>query len=1072
MLSIKPSLITHPKPEPELPFQQVIATVPFPYRLILTLMLEIGLSSAELLALNYEDIIFDNNSVRLRLREGVTERLITIALQQAPESVSGLRMHLRGFSQQGPNTPLFCSQRGRRCSYDALHYHWVRACQDCGAVNASGHPVIGLQQLAQSAPGHCAVLTPAPKVDIATAASTPSNRVPADAVTTFPLTITKLLMPKPRVKRVIRERLLARLDQALTYRLILLSAPAGSGKTQLLSEWLGQGATPTAWVSLDETDNDPVRFWAYLSAALAPFLPEAVMVTHHRRERSIEVTVLPTLLINALASLSTPIVLVLDDYHRITNINIHKALDWFLERLPASLHLVIATRYDPPLALAQLRVRDEVAELRLHDLAFTEAEGEDFLSRVMGLALNQAALTQLWTQSEGWIAGLQLAALAARSQTGSQAHQPHISGSQRLLADYLGDEVLRQLSPATQTFLLHTAHLERFCAPLCDAVLAPTNEPTQGSQAMLTALERANLFLIPLDQERHWYRYHHLFADMLCKHPQQDVQTTRTIHQRAARWYAEAGLSDEAIIHALMANDYEYAAALIAPIADIRTWQRGDVLTLLGWLQRIPDSVLQNQPVIRRAQAWALVATRQFAAFDRLLTRIEAATEVPPALDTLDLARLRVVAANMRGDPTAAITLIQAIQLQLTPGSEDLQAGLAIERGMALRTLGDAAAAQEAFTIATRLCQQANNPIRTLLAYSHLGATQTWQGQLHEAATSFQRALHYAEVAGTPDMPATGMAFTWLGRVLYEWGDLVSAEATIRRGLARGAHWWSRDIQMAGIAALARVLAARHDLAGLITLYDDAQLLALRYNLHWPAAVVAMFIAQLYADQGDLSAALAQVNAIRSDRLSTSDGFGRVAEIQSTLHIRLLLAQHNHQQALIAIAAAPGQVVGGGSRTCRIELQMLSVQAYLQAARPQLAYQAFETALVLAEPAGYIQVFLNDYEAVYDLLIQARRQHRPNSPIRIHVERLLRMCPHEVTAAIEELTPALIEPLREREREILLLLAAGHSTRAIAQQLVISAGTVKWHLQNIYTKLQVRSRTQAIARAHELRILT
>lgn len=1035
--------------------RRALAAAPIPYRLVLTLMRESGLSSAEILALNCADVVLTDDTAQLRIGHN---HHVTLSLQHATESIGALRLHLHSRHAAAADTPLFCSQRGRRCSYDALHYHWARACQSCGMTDARGRPLIGLQQLTNAARTR-ADMPESTQVDHPTA-------LPAAPDAPIPLTMTKLLAPAAQPNRVQRERLLARLDEALSRRLLLISAPAGAGKTILLSDWIAHRVIPVAWFALDEADNDPAHFWAYLSAALASQLPAPLLLAAQRGDSPPDTALFPTLLINALVRVSSPILLVLDDYHRITNLSIHQALDWFLERLPGCLHVVIASRHDPPLALARLRVRGELAELRMADLAFTEEESHSFLSNVMGLTLDQALMTQLWAQSEGWIAGLQLAALAARGQIGSPTPQPQIAGSQRLLADYLGDEVLRQLPDGMQRFLLQTAHLDRFCASLCDAVLGYGEATVETSQSMLLALERANLFLLPLDQEQRWYRYHHLFAEMLRSHPLQRAETSKHIHRQAAHWYADAGLHDEAITHALLANDYVYATTLIAPIADIRSWTRGDVLTLLGWLEQIPASILQHQPVVLQAQAWALVATRQFTALDRLLTQLEHSMLPASLLDPLELVRLRVVASNMHGNPTGAIAIMQAMQTQLAPGNEDMQAAFAIESGMALRTLGDIAAAQAAFETAARLSQQAHNPIRTLLAYSHLGALQSWQGQLHKALATFQYALQSAH-----DMPAAGMVDVWLGRVLYEWGDLTSAEATIRRGLARGTQWWSRDIQMAGIGSLARVLAARQDIQGLITLYDDAQLLALRYNLPWPAAVVTMFLVQVYATLGDLPAAMVHAERLRTMIWQASDGFGRVGEIEIIMRVRLLLARQEQQQALRTLVSASTQVPGGGSHAFAIECALLTVQSQLLADNFLAAGQALDAALTLAAPEGYVQLFLNDHRAIRELLIQRQRQRRPNDPLRRFTEQILRIFPQPKTTPAAPGGPALIEPLREREREILALLAAGHATQAIADQLILSAGTVKWHLQNIYAKLQVRSRTQAIARAHELGIL-
>ncbi len=907
----------------------------------------------------------------------------------------------------------------------------------------------------------------------------------------IPLLRTKLHVPQVRRELVRRPRLTSRLDDGLRagHKLTLLSAPAGFGKTTLLSEWIG-GAPAVAWVSLDGGDNDPVRFWAYLLAALDGVWPdagrEAKALLHAPQPPPIEAIV--TVLLNDIVAASEterveapPGVLILDDYHVIQNAAIHQGLAFLLDHLPPQMRLLISGRADPPFPLARLRARDQLTELRSDDLRFSADEAATFLQRVMGLSLSAETIAVLERRTEGWIAGLQLAALSMQRRDVAQMAEfvAAFSGTHRLVLDYLVQEVLQQQPDSVQRFLLETAILERLTAPLCDAVRFGTAESPPGrddSLSLLAALDAANLFLVPLDDERRWYRYHRLFADLL----RDRLQQTRpdelpVLHRRAAAWYWQERLAPEAVGHALTAADFELAADLIEESASEMLWMRGEVATLRGWLEMLPETLIRDRPGLCLLHAWALFLGVQFEAVEGRVHDAEAALarlSLPdPARQAVaeQLTVMRAMLANFRGDLPRTIELSrQALDLV---GEDNLmlRAALASNLGGAYMGSGDLVAAGEVFAEAARLYQATGNLFVTLLASAYLGDVQMAQGHLRQAAETFRQTLALAGERGGAQSFGARLAQVGLGRLECERNELEEAERRLTVHLEASQRLGDEQIGpgpqllVDGYRALARTLQARGEEASALAMLDRAEQVTRRRAPRLLGGVAAAK-ARLHLASGDLVAAQRWASESGLDA-STEPVYAREFELLTLA--RVLVAQGSLVEAMdllerLGRAAEAGQRLGS-----LVEARLLQALALQAQGRRDEAVAALDTALSLAEPEGYVRLFADEGAPLASLLRQAVAQGNAEAA-RLHTA-----LPAPSLQPPERGEPPgpLVEPLTERELEVLDLIADGLSNREIAEKLVLAVTTVKKHASNIYGKLGVRSRTEAVARARKLDLL-
>ena len=885
-----------------------------------------------------------------------------------------------------------------------------------------------------------------------------------------PILATKLHIPLPRPHVVLRPRLIERLNEGLHCKLTLISASAGFGKTTLVSEWAAgcerrEPKVRVAWLSLDEGDNDPTHFLTYLIAALQTIAANmgAGMLNVLQAPQPPPIESILTTLLNEITTIPDNFILVLDDYHAIDAKSIDNALTFLIEHLPSQIHLVIATREDPHLPLARLRVRGQLTELRAADLRFTPSEAAGFLNEVMGLNLSVEDIAALDTRTEGWIAGLQLAALSMQGHTSRDVASfiKSFTGSHHFVLDYLVEEVLQQQTESVQTFLLRTSILDRMCGPLCDTVVL---DPAVSGQATLEYLERANLFIVPLDHERHWYRYHHLFAELLRQRLQQSHNVAE-LHVRASQWYENNDLLLEAFHHAAAANDVERAVRLMES-KGMPLHLPGAATTILNWLESLPTTVLNARPELWWKQASLLLTLGQTAGVEGKLQ----ATEAVLAAAALPDAELDDQTRNLIGEiavARASLALAQhqaeTIHVQARRALEYLHPNNLPYRSEALQAIGyayylqgDRAAAGRAYAEALALAQASGNMINTLLATTCLGQIQQLENQLYLAAATYQRVLQLIRDYSPSN---AGVVTFGLARICYEWNDLESAEQLGEQTLqlARQYSQFVNRFIMCGVF-LARLKLIRGDLSGAEALLVQAEQSVREHGfLHRMPEVVAVQVLMVLR-RGNLAAAadLAQRYELPMCRA------------------RVLLAQGNPSAALAMLGPYRQQVEARNWQDERLRAMVLQAVALHAHGEKDKAVHLLGETLALAEPGGFIRIFVDEGQPMALLLAEvAACGTMPD-----YTAKLLAACAaDEPRPADDAVRPAsfaaqpLIEPLSERELEVLRLIAQGLSNHEIGERLFLALDTVKGHNRHIFDKLQVQRRTEAIARARELGLL-
>ncbi len=945
--------------------------------------------------------------------------------------------------------------------------------------------------------------------------------VPASILT------TKLYPPPTRPEFVRRPRLIEHLNDGLQRKLTLISAPAGFGKTTLVSNWIydlpakmasqEKIVNKVAWLSLDEGDNDPIRFLTYLVAALqtiAPAIGAGVLGALQSPQPPSTESILTALLneINTIPNnLSTPpaiaeqdFVLVLDDYHLIEAKPVDQALTFLLDHLPARMHLVITTREDPNLPLARYRARGQLVELRVADLRFTPSEAAAFLNQAMGLTLSAEDIAALENRTEGWIAGLQLAALSIRGQQNIAGFIKSFAGSHRFIMDYLVEEVLHQQPQNVQTFLLCTSILDRLCGPLCDAVLG-REEPQQSAphssaslgidssasgQDTLEYLEQANLFVIPLDNQRHWYRYHHLFADVLRAYLlKAQPNQVSVFHLRASRWYEQNNLPAEAIRHALAAEDFDRAADLIELLGPAKD-QVFQSPTWLNWVQALPDTLLKNRPVLKVEYAWTLLGMGKLEAAEAHLKDVECLLnaaankpEPPVKMVVMDkeeyqflpasIAAARTYHAQALGDIPSTIKYAQQA-LDLYPEDDYNRRGApAALLGIAQWASGDLEAAGHTLTEVMAGFQMAGNIVFALSGTYGLADIRMTQGRLREAITVYRQSLQLAKKQGQPAPQGTADLYLGLGELHHEQGKADVARQYLQKSEDLGEQAALPDWPFRAHLVQARIKQSQGDLDGAVHLLDQAERLYYRSPVPVVRPVAARR-ARVWIKQGKLVEALAWA---REQKLTVEDDLTFLREFEHITLARVLVWHYKSnqvagsiQQAMSLLARLLVAAKDGGRIGSVIEILMVQALAHKAQGDLPAALEALEQALMLAQPEGYVQLFVDEGQPMAELLSQAAA----HGLMPEYTGTLLAAFPNFGLASlskIQNLKSEIIEPLSDRELEVLQLIAQGLSNHEIGERLFLALSTVKGHNRTIFGKLQVKRRTEAVARARELGLL-
>ena len=884
---------------------------------------------------------------------------------------------------------------------------------------------------------------------------------------------TKLFVPPIRAKQVGRTRLIEKLNGGLDKALVLVSAPAGYGKTTLVSTWLREIGLPSAWLSLDDDDNEPRRFLQYLVSALRRVVPtvpdDAVKMLGGTSPASLEA--LLTVVINEISAYSKPLVLALDDLHAIHAQPVLDALGFLLEHIPPELHLVFMSRSDLPLPLGRMRARNQVLDVRAEHLRFDRQEIAVFLQDVMNLSLSAEDTAMIEARTEGWIAGLQLAALSLRSSRDAHGFVAEFARSQDYIVDSLVQEVLNVQPQNVRTFLLQTSGLGRMCGALCDAVVEPAGGDGPPGQAMLEKLDQSNLFVMPLDEERQWYRYHHLFADVLHKHLRHlDPALAVRLDARAAGWYEANGYLAEAIHHSITAGDHEHAVHLIEQNG-CSLLIRGEVLTLGRWLDAVEGSA-PDQPWLPIYRGWIAALTGGADRVEGHLRQAEALiAERAGGGDTSTMrgaiAAARAEQAILDGHAVSAAGFAREALTHFTatdPTACNLRVVAISLLGDASSISGDLDAAWGAYNEAVGVIRSAGDVHLNIVLNSNLANILVEKGQLRRAAEIHRETLRLAALPGGRTSPIGGRACIELSQLCYEWNDLAEAAGHVEKGLALCRPWGNRDMEAVGLAIQARLSAIRDDAEGARRSMEDAEHLARDYRLaprH--LAWVKSASAQLWLAQGEIGRV---VDLVAESGITPDGDLSYVREPEFIILLRLSLARGDHDAALGLANRLLPQAEAAGRNGRVIELLVLEGLALQGRGETDAELACLGRALSLARPERYVRSFLDEGGGLAKLLYLAKTRDIEGA----YAAELLATARKggEAQALARQLLP---QPLTTRELEVLKLIDRGCSNQDIAAQLYISLDTVKRHISNIYTKLDARGRTQALSRSRELGLL-
>ena len=896
------------------------------------------------------------------------------------------------------------------------------------------------------------------------------------------LLTTKLFVPQTPPELVPRPHLAERLSEGLARKLTLVSAPAGFGKSTLVTGWLAETGHTPAWLSLDQGDNDPIRFWTYLIAAVQTVGHEVGDEARHiissPQLRSAEPAVIS--LINDISQLPHPLILVLDDYHVIEAGRIHDRLSYLLDNQPPNLHLVLITRVDPPLSLARLRAHGQLIEIRATDLQFSSAEAAMLFNEMMDLDLEPEQIAALNLRTEGWIVGLQLAALSLRGHPSYETFIERFTGSHQFVLDYLTEEVLRALPDALRQFLLRTSILERFCGALCRAV---TGNP--ASLLVLDEIRKANLFVIPLgritsaDTGGHWFRYHHLFAEVLQALLERDhPDEMAALHLKAAAWFEDQGYADEAVDHALRSGDMQRARELI-----LKHWDsilhRGEMATLLRWLDGLPEEMEVEDPSVSLARCWALFLSGQSAAIASPLERANDAYErlvgegtldgAPQSLVAAQLAMMRSVLARSLGKHAESVSHAEEAVRLAPPAMLDV-AGIAWNMlGAARAGAGDYDRAIEAYDRGIELVYGLGNLVAAYTSTYGRAMYLIVQGRLNEADGSCRSAIERGVREGHGDLPAAGWPHVAMARIELERYRLDKAEAYLNDGLRIARPGGLGDLLRAGRYLRAHLAAARGDRDGAVEILQDTERIVDAMDDPYLSGELAWEWTTVCLNTGDLDGA--RIKLANLENMCTATHHAHLLLARDWLTPCLLCAEGRYDEALAELAEAIHRARASNSMGQLVRLLPLQAVALHATGKREPARSALREAVSLGAPGGYIRRWLDAGPSIAPLLRDVRDKGNTPQALHPYLDSLLDACRSAFGDVALQPAGEMLDPLTARELEIVRLICAGHSGPEIARELVLAYNTVRKHISNIYSKLGVRSRTQAIARVHELNLL-
>jgi LuxR family maltose regulon positive regulatory protein len=901
------------------------------------------------------------------------------------------------------------------------------------------------------------------------------------------LLTTKLFVPPVRRELVPRLRLIARLDAGLAAgrKLTLIAAPAGYGKTTLVAGWLRGSSAPIAWLSLDENDNDPARFAAYLLAALQQIDPAigqtAQMMLQTPGPPAMEAFL--TSLINDIAATPAAFILALDDLHLIQAPLVHRLLAFLLEHAPPQLHLVLITREDPPLPLARPRGQGQITDIRQNDLKFTDEETAAFLQQTMALDLPAADVATLQERTEGWIAGLQLAALSMQGSADARRFVADFAGSDRYILDYLVEEVYQRQPPEVQDFLLKTSVLDRMCAGLCDAVTKIDesanqridDSPFAHSQEILEHLERANLFVVRLDEARQWHRYHRLFRDLL--RTQRKGLDLAVLHHRAAGWFEQNDFPDEALDHLLAADDWDGAERLLR-LAAPQAINNGQFATLNRWLDALPEARLTSNPELAAVKGWALLSLGQFAAAGSWAAIAEGLLrpDTPPEPQALVLC-LQTYLAQIRSDIPQVIELAQRVLALLEGGDPHGLRGAALSNlASAQMILGDIPAATRTLRELARVGQEGGHLISAVTALGSLAGLEHMQGQAHEAITLCHQALDLcaqsAKARGAPSpSPLAGYAHSELGLITYDLDELARSRAHLVQGIELSNQLRPSPVTIQAAFALARIQHLMGETEASLATVEAERRAVAALNTPSVDALAAAYEADFRLMLGDVAAAARWAEKMG---LSPADTPVFAREFDYVTYSRLLLAQGRPADARTLLTSLERYARNNGLAGSLITIDVLQAQAQQALGQKAEALACLAEAVRLAAPEGYRSAFMRAFldggvtsrPSAVAALLPGVRHVAP-----AFVDGLLDRRPVPDRSRPAAVTQPMVEPLSERELEVLRLVADGLSNSEIAARLFVSTGTVKTHVHNILGKLDADGRPRAIARARELELI-